>query len=124
MQIALMILATYLMAGGVFALVFHLRGLHSIDPATEGAGIAFRLLITPGIIALWPLIAARWRHAAQGRVFQGSQATPVSSRGLRSIHAIAWKGLGILMPLILAAVLWNRPPEIKGSPVTLPKIKH
>ena len=49
MQTALMILATYLMAGGVFALVFHLRGLHSIDPATEGAGMAFRLLITPGI---------------------------------------------------------------------------
>jgi len=50
----------YLAAGLVFAGAFHVFGLARVDPAARGAGWGFRLLITPALAALWPVMAARW----------------------------------------------------------------
>ena len=55
----------YLGAGMAVVLVFYLRGgLARFDPATVGSSFFFRLLILPGLVALWPwlLIAARRRE--------------------------------------------------------------
>ncbi|MCB9758592.1 MAG: hypothetical protein H6739_02005 [Alphaproteobacteria bacterium] len=58
---ALLIVAgAYLGLGAVFAVPFAARGVSAIDPAAEGSGWAFRALITPAVIALWPLLALRW----------------------------------------------------------------
>jgi len=46
--------------GALFALAFVLRGVQRIDPAARGAGWGFRLVIFPGSVALWPLLAWRW----------------------------------------------------------------
>lgn len=117
---ALLLLAAYLVAGGLFALVFHLRGLRAIDAAARGAGFTFRLLITPGVIALWPLVAARWLRAIQGGVIPGGQEGQVSPRRLRATHAFAWKALAVLVPLAVAAALWNRPLENRPSQLKNP----
>ena len=47
----------YLITGMVFALFFVTRGVDRIDPAA--GGWAFRLIIFPGAVALWPVLAAR-----------------------------------------------------------------
>ncbi|MDR3471171.1 MAG: hypothetical protein P4M09_05730 [Devosia sp.] len=45
--------------GVAVALAFILFGLDRIDPAARGA-IAFRPLLLPGAVLLWPLVLARW----------------------------------------------------------------
>lgn len=55
----------YCGAGLVFSIGFAARGVSRLDPAAEGAGIAFRLLLIPGATALWPLLAVRWAKSAR-----------------------------------------------------------
>lgn len=57
--------AVYAAAGAVFALAFLVLGLTRIDNGAKGAGLAFRLLILPGLIALWPLMLIRWISGGQ-----------------------------------------------------------
>lgn len=70
----------YLGLGLLFALPFLARGLAKIDPAAVGTSWGFRLLILPGVVTFWPLMALRWlrgstpphernahRDAAEGR---------------------------------------------------------
>jgi len=45
--------------GIVLALAFLLWGLDRIDPAAAGA-YAFRPLLLPGLVLLWPIVAIRW----------------------------------------------------------------
>jgi hypothetical protein len=49
--------------GVLFAIAFHLRGLARLDEAAARGSLAFRVLVTPGVIALWPLLARRWWRA-------------------------------------------------------------
>lgn len=57
--------ALYTAAGAMFALVFLSVGLTRVDHGAKGAGISFRLLILPGLIALWPLMLVRWAVGGQ-----------------------------------------------------------
>ena len=50
----------YTAAGLLFAVAFALRGAAAIDPAARDSGWGFRLLIIPGAMALWPVLAKRW----------------------------------------------------------------
>jgi hypothetical protein len=54
------VLATYSLIGAVFAAVFVTFGIHRVDPAAEGAPFSFRLIVVPGVAALWPLLLVRW----------------------------------------------------------------
>jgi hypothetical protein len=49
----------YGVLGLLLAAAFLLWGIDRIDPAAAGA-YAFRPLLLPGIVLLWPLVAARW----------------------------------------------------------------
>jgi hypothetical protein len=49
----------YAAIGAVVALVFLVVGIDRVDPAAHGA-YAFRPLLAPGIIVLWPLTLWRW----------------------------------------------------------------
>jgi hypothetical protein len=51
----------YVLAGVLFAVPFAAKGVMVVDPVAVGSPWGFRLLITPGVIALWPLMAMRWR---------------------------------------------------------------
>ena len=52
--------AAYATAGAVFAPPFLVRGIHRLDEAAHGSGVAFRLIVAPGVIALWPVLLAAW----------------------------------------------------------------
>jgi hypothetical protein len=117
-RIGLWLLAAHVAIGAVFAVLFHRRGAAAIDPATHRTGWGFRLVITPGIIALWPLLALRWQRTASGRSFLGEPDAPVSPRRLRAVHGLAWKALAVVIPLVVAAALWWRPRDPVGG--TLP----
>lgn len=47
----------YLALGLASALVLLARGLDRLDPAAKSATWGFRLIVVPGLIALWPWIA-------------------------------------------------------------------
>jgi len=49
----------YAAAGGVLASLFLTIGIDRIDPAARGS-IAFRVLLIPGLVLLWPIVLARW----------------------------------------------------------------
>ena len=53
-------LAGYLVLGLAFALVFVTLGVAVIDPAARGMPRLARLLIVPGVAALWPLMLWKW----------------------------------------------------------------
>lgn len=57
-------LGIYLGIGVLFAAAFVWKGASRIDPAAGSTGVPFRLLIVPGSVALWPLLAAKWRSTA------------------------------------------------------------
>ena len=68
-QALLGVLALYVLAGTVVVVMLHARGLAQLDPTTSGAGWAFRAIITPGLVALWPWMLVKWRRIVrQGRV--------------------------------------------------------
>ena len=52
--------AGYVILGAIFASAFVARGVDRIDPAARGTGLAFRALIFPAAVALWPLLLRRW----------------------------------------------------------------
>jgi hypothetical protein len=58
-QFIVQAVTVYAALGGVLALAFLLWGIDRIDPAAEGA-YAFRALLLPGAILLWPVVALRW----------------------------------------------------------------
>jgi membrane protein implicated in regulation of membrane protease activity len=73
--------AAYLACGVVFAIPFLARGAAAIDPGAREGSWGFRLIVLPGVVALWPVLLRRWlarrgeppiesnahRRAAQGR---------------------------------------------------------
>lgn len=54
----------YLWIGVAVALVFLTWGVDRIDPSARGAYL-FRILAAPGVVGLWPLVAARWYACAR-----------------------------------------------------------
>jgi hypothetical protein len=68
-------LGLYTGLGLAFALAFVTRGVGRIDPAARHASWGFRLVVLPGVVALWPLLARRW--------WGGATAPPVESNAHR-----------------------------------------
>lgn len=49
----------YLLIGAIVAAAFLIFGIDRVDDAARGA-YAFRPLLVPGIMVLWPLVLWRW----------------------------------------------------------------
>jgi len=60
------LLIAYASAGVVFAGVFLMRGIALVDPSTSRPGRVFRILITPGLVALRPTQFFRWQRVRVG----------------------------------------------------------
>jgi hypothetical protein len=67
-QIIAMLLETYALVGLIFALAFLPRAALRLDPRLHGASPMVRLLILPGVAALWPLTAWRWATGASAPI--------------------------------------------------------
>ena len=83
-------------AGLVVAAVFLLWGIDRIDPAAHGA-IAFRPLLVPGIVLLWPLVLWRWRVLARAPKTAGRRDRPAPP----GVHRRIWLALAVALPAIL-----------------------
>lgn len=59
-QVVVAAFEAYALAGVGFALIFLPRAVARFDPRVTGAPKMLRLLILPGVVALWPLFARRW----------------------------------------------------------------
>ena len=59
-QALLLMAGIYLMCGLLFAISFVLVGVGKIDPHAGHGSWGFRLLIIPGTMFFWPLLAHRW----------------------------------------------------------------
>ena len=99
----LVALAVYLVAGCLFAAIFHAAGLGRIDHAVDGSSLGFRLIITPGLVALWPLMWMRWRA---GGASTWSQERPITPAALRRRHGrfivfVLLVVLGIVIPALM-----------------------
>jgi len=64
---ALWIVGIYVAIGLVVAVPFVARGIGRVDPAANEAPWTFRLLVLPGVVALWPLLARRWMNVGRTR---------------------------------------------------------
>jgi hypothetical protein len=50
----------YAAAGVLVGLPFVIFGIGRVDPAAKAAPWTFRVLVLPGVVAMWPLILRRW----------------------------------------------------------------
>lgn len=57
-------LGVYAALGLLFGAAFLTAGLARIDPAARASRWGFRLLILPGVVALWPWLLRRWASGA------------------------------------------------------------
>jgi hypothetical protein len=57
--VLVMVLGAYGAIGLVVAVLFLVFAIERMDPAAVGA-YAFRPLLIPGLMLLWPLVLARW----------------------------------------------------------------
>jgi hypothetical protein len=64
-QVLTVIVAIYVAAGLLFALPFVLRGVNRIDPVAREGTWGFRMIIVPGVVVLWPMLALRWLRGTQ-----------------------------------------------------------
>jgi hypothetical protein len=66
-EMIVLIFAIHAAIGVLFGVGFVLAGVQRVDPQTRDAGLLFRLLILPGVAALWPLFAWKWHLARPSR---------------------------------------------------------
>lgn len=50
----------YALVGALFAAAFVTAGIDRVDPVAKHAPAGFRLIVMPGVAALWPLLLTRW----------------------------------------------------------------
>lgn len=98
----------YALCGMVFAVVFMLRG--KADPAAEKGTWGFRVLVMPGLVALWPLFFFLRR-------LQGSSFADPTAFSLRRSHRVAIIALAVFSAVLFAAALVSRTPGFGDLPV-------
>ena len=86
-------------AGAVVCVLFLFIGIDRVDPAAHDA-YAFRPLLIPGILVIWPLVLWRWAVLETGRGDWRMRHAPP-----RRAHAKVWAVLAWVIPLLLIAAL-------------------
>ena len=64
-EVVVLLGAVYVACGLVFAPFFVWRGVGRVDPAARTTGLGFRLIVLPGVAALWPVLLRRWLAGRQ-----------------------------------------------------------
>lgn len=95
------IVGGYAVIGLCTAAIFLFRGIDQVDPNARGAW-AFRPLLIPGLVLIWPLVLWRWWRLARGENLARRHRPP---RRAQDHLALA---LALLVPLILTAALLAR----------------
>ena len=106
----------YVMLGSAVAAMFVLWGIGRIIPGAQGAW-AFRPLIVPGVILLWPLVLWRWWTLVRGEDAGARHRPP---RRMQDLLALV---LAVTLPLVIATGLVVRqdgPHERPAVPLAKP----
>jgi len=85
-EVVVLLCTVYIACGLVFAPFFVWRGVGRVDPAAKSAGLGFRLIVLPGVAALWPALLRRWladRPPAAERNAHRDAASARPARGSR-----------------------------------------
>lgn len=101
--------------GLLAAVPLHLRGLATIDPAVPGSGWRFRALITPGMVAFWPLLLKRWLVDGSTETTPDRWSGTMSPRRHRAAHGLLIQLLAVLIPLLCGAGLLARSAATQGG---------
>ena len=91
----------YALIGLCTAAIFLVRGIDQADPNARGAW-AFRPLLIPGLVLIWPLVLWRWWRLARGENLARRHRPPRSAQDHLAL------ALALLVPLILATALLAR----------------
>lgn len=67
LNIILYIGAFYLAIGVLFGVIFLLFRINKVDVAAVGSSVWFKLMILPGIAALWPVLVSGWLKGVDGQ---------------------------------------------------------
>jgi hypothetical protein len=103
----------YASLGCVVALAFLSFGLVRADPGARGA-YAFRPLLVPGLVLLWPLVLWRWWASVRGPAPAGL------GRRYGRTHRVVWTALAVLLPLLLlSAFVLRQNGPLEAAPVRL-----
>ena len=104
----------YAAVGALVATAFLLAGIDRAVPAARGA-YAFRPLLLPGLILLWPLALWRWW------VLTRDAAAPLPvGRHYRAMHLPVWLVFTVLLPLLLLlAISLRQEAPLQPAPVRL-----
>lgn len=93
----------YLLVGFIVAVLFLSRWLKGVDPSSVGGSRGFKVLVTPGVIVLWPVILRMVFGQKSGMDADGAEA-------LRRIHRVAIVLLAIAgVALFITAFVWRAP---------------
>ena len=93
----------YLFIGSAVAVLFFCRWIKVIDPTAVGSSKGFKVLVTPGVVALWPVILRMVFRQNTGGDAGGAEA-------LRRNHRVAIVLLAIVgVMLFTAALVWRAP---------------
>jgi hypothetical protein len=103
----------YAALGAAVAVAFLAFGLSRVDPGARGA-YAFRPLLVPGLMLLWPLVLWRWWRLVR------RPAPPSLGRRYARTHRAVWTALAVLLPLLLLGALALRQSgPLEAAPVRL-----
>lgn len=111
----------YCIIGAGFAAIFLTIGMDRIDEDARGA-YAFRPLLIPAILLIWPLVAWRWFREETGAArWQGRHSPP------RAAHGVAAVLMGIVVIATLAvsfSVRQTWPADTAPVRLTAPEVSQ
>jgi len=67
-EVLVVLLTAYAVLGTLFAVAFVARGTTTIDPVAGGSTLGFKLIVLPGVAALWPLLLNQWIQKTRVRM--------------------------------------------------------
>ena len=79
-RVVVAVFEAYALAGLGFGVVFLPRAIARLDHRIEGSPKTLRLLILPGVAALWPLFAWRWMTGGSEPVERNPHRTKAGAR--------------------------------------------
>jgi hypothetical protein len=59
-EIILLIVLVYLLAGAIFVIPFLMKGIAKVDEGAHGGSAGFKIIIIPGVIVFWPVLLKKW----------------------------------------------------------------